>query len=43
MRGDPVYVNGRVNRTIAWLARVLPAGTARRLVGSSGKRFRRID
>ena len=43
MRGDPVYINGRVNRTIAWLARVLPAATVRRLVGSSGKRFRRID
>jgi short-subunit dehydrogenase len=43
MRGDPVYINGRVNRTIAWLARVLPAGTVRRLAGSSGKRFRRID
>jgi hypothetical protein len=43
MRGDPVYINGRVNRTIAWLARVLPTGAVRRLVGSSGKRFRKVD
>ena len=43
MRGEPVYINGRVNRTIAWLARVLPARLVRRLVGASGRRFRHTD
>jgi short-subunit dehydrogenase len=43
MRGDPVYIPGAVNRTIAWLARVSPAGVVRRVVGSSGRRFRRVD
>lgn len=43
MRGDPVYIPGRVNRTIAWLARVLPSRLVRRAVASSGKQFRRTD
>jgi hypothetical protein len=43
MRGDPVYIPGRVNRAIAWLARLLPAGLVRGLVGRSGKRFRHVD
>jgi short-subunit dehydrogenase len=43
MRGEPVYINGRLNRTLAWLARVLPARLVRRLVGASGSRFRHTD
>jgi uncharacterized protein len=43
MGARPVFINGRVNRTIAWLARVLPAGVVRRAVAGSGKRFRNID
>jgi short-subunit dehydrogenase len=43
MRGQPVYVPGRVNRTIAWLARVLPEPLVRRAVGASGRRFRATD
>jgi uncharacterized protein len=43
MRGTPVYIPGGANRTIAWLARVFPAGLVRRLVGTSGRRFRKVD
>jgi hypothetical protein len=43
MRGEAVYINGRVNRTIAWLARVLPPGLVRRAAGASGSRFRKTD
>ena len=37
MRGTPVYINGRVNRAIAWLARVMPQGLVRRAVAGSGE------
>lgn len=40
MRGTPVYINGGVNRTLAWLGRVLPQGLVRRAVGASGSSFR---
>lgn len=43
MRGDPVYINGRVNRSLALLARVFPARMVRRAVSRSGRRFRRVD
>jgi short-subunit dehydrogenase len=43
MRGKPVYIPGGANRTIAWLARVMPAGVVGRLVGRSGRRFRQVD
>ena len=43
MRGDPVYINGRVNRAIALAARLLPAGLIRGLVGRSGRRFRSVE
>jgi short-subunit dehydrogenase len=43
MRGDPVYINGRVNRAIALAARLLPAGLMRRLVARSGRRFREVE
>ena len=43
MRGQPVYINGRVNRTIAWLARVMPQTIVRRAVAGSGKRFRKTE
>jgi short-subunit dehydrogenase len=42
MRGDPVYINGRVNRTLAWLCRVLPARAVRRAVGRSGRQYRKV-
>ena len=43
MRGTPVYINGRVNRGIAWLARVMPQSLVRRAVAGSGKRFRKTE
>lgn len=43
MRGEPVHISGRVNRAVAWLARVLPPRLARRMVGATGNRFRRTD
>ncbi len=43
MRGDPVFIPGRVNRLLAWLARILPAALVRRLVAGSGNRFRQVD
>ena len=43
MRGDPVYITGRVNRTIAWLARVMPSSVVRHVVGASGRRYRKVD
>jgi len=43
MAARPVFINGRVNRTIAWLARVMPQGVVRRVVAGSGKRFRTTD
>lgn len=42
MNGEPVFVNGRVNRTIAWLARVAPQGFLRRVVARSGGRYRKL-
>lgn len=43
MHGTPVYINGRVNRTLAWLGRVLPQGMVRRAVSASGASYRRTD
>jgi short-subunit dehydrogenase len=43
MRGEPVYINGRVNRAIALAARLLPTGVMRNIVGRSGRRFRKVD
>ena len=43
MRGDPVYINGRVNRAIALAARMLPARMMRNVVGGAGRRFRKVD
>jgi len=43
MRGTSVYINGRVNRTLAWLARVMPQGLVRRAVAGTGKRFRKTE
>ena len=37
MRGAPVYIPGRVNRSIAWLARVHASGPGARAVAGSGK------
>ena len=41
MNGEPVYVNGRINRTIAWLVRVMPQGLVRRISGPAGGRYRK--
>jgi len=41
MRGTPVQITGRVNRLMAWLVRVVPPATARRMVAGTGSRFRR--
>lgn len=41
MRGVPVFVNGRVNRTIAWLARVLPQSLVSTLLRRSAGTFRK--
>lgn len=43
MRGEPVFIPGRVNRGIAWLSRVLPQGMARTLIARTGKGFRNTD
>jgi short-subunit dehydrogenase len=42
MRGDIVYVNGRVNRTIVALARHAPQWIVSRVARRAGKKFRRI-
>jgi short-subunit dehydrogenase len=42
MRGDPVYINGRANRTVARLARVLPQGIVRRAMDRSGRQYRKV-
>lgn len=42
-RGQPVVINGRANRTLVWLTRVMPQGLVRRAVSGSGKRFRKVD
>jgi short-subunit dehydrogenase len=41
MRGDAVWVSGRVNQTIAWLARHAPQPLVRRAVALSGRRYRK--
>ena len=43
MRGEPVYIPGRTNRGLAWLARVLPQRMARRMIARSGRGFRRTE
>lgn len=42
MRGEPVRISGRVNRTLAWLARVLPQGLVRTAAARSGSRYREV-
>lgn len=42
MRGAPIHVNGRVNRTIAWLARMLPQSMVWALLRRSAGTFRRV-
>jgi short-subunit dehydrogenase len=41
MAGRPVVITGRVNRTLAWVTRVLPQGLVRAMVARSGSRFRK--
>lgn len=42
MRGDAVWVSGRANRTIAWLARAAPSRVVRLVVARSGGRYRKV-
>jgi short-subunit dehydrogenase len=42
MRGDIVYVNGRVNRAIVALARYTPQWIVSRVAKRAAKKFRRI-
>jgi short-subunit dehydrogenase len=39
-RGDRVFINGRVNRFIAWMARYLPRGVVYRVLSRQSKHFR---
>lgn len=41
MAGVPVVVVGRVNKTLAWLARMVPAGLVRHVMRRHAGRFRR--
>ncbi len=41
MAGRPVLISGRVNRTTAWLARVLPQRLVRHVVRRQGRHFRK--
>lgn len=40
-RGDAVYVNGRVNRAIKTLFKLLPDGVALRMIGRRSRQFRK--
>ena len=42
-RGDAVYVNGRVNRLIKTLFKLLPDGLALRMIGRRSRRFRKAS
>jgi uncharacterized protein len=42
MNGEPVCVNGRVNRTIAWLGRVAPQRILRRVMARSAGGYRKV-
>jgi uncharacterized protein len=42
-KGQAVHINGRINRTIAWLARVMPQGIVRPAVTGSWKRFKATE
>ena len=42
MDGHVVYVNGRLNAVIAWLARVLPQRLVRSVVRRTGRAYRKI-
>jgi short-subunit dehydrogenase len=41
MQGRAVVVTGRLNRTLAWLIRVMPQALVRRVAGGTGRRYRR--
>jgi hypothetical protein len=41
MAGTPIYVNGRVNRTVALLVRYLPQSAIRALGRSLGRSYRK--
>lgn len=42
MRGAPIVVVGRLNRTVAWLARMLPQRLVWRLLRQNAGRFRKV-
>jgi hypothetical protein len=41
MAGTPIYINGRVNRTIAFLVRYLPQGVVKALGRRFGRSYRK--
>ncbi len=43
MQGTPVYINGRVNRTIALLIRLLPQRLVQLVSHRAGRRYRKVD
>jgi hypothetical protein len=42
MAGTPIYVNGRVNRTIATLVRVIPQWLVRSVSRRFGRTYRKL-
>ncbi len=42
MSGETIHIPGRVNRFIAFMARIMPPKLARRLIGSGSRRFRDV-
>lgn len=42
MAGTPIYINGRVNRTIAWLCRYLPLGLISAVGRRLGRAYRKV-
>jgi hypothetical protein len=41
MAGTPIYINGRVNRTIALLVRYIPQGIVKAIGRSLGRSYRK--
>ena len=42
MNGETVYVSGRLNGLIAWLARMLPQRVVRLVIRRSGRAYRKV-
>lgn len=41
MRGEPVFVNGRIYRFLVWLAAAMPRGVTKMVTGRAGRRYRK--